>query len=172
MGQPSFPNNLQYRVERIEADLAELHRKRPRRNPNLRDMQDVNGWGAADGHALVYDTEFGRYKPVIQPPMVTFNMNGALTVSRFDDWVVPAACKLFLVKARITTTGSSTSTAVLKKGASTTIATYSFTSGNHAPTTYPALSTTLAEDDVLWVDVTAAGTSAAGLTLSVWAMAA
>lgn len=171
MSKPSFSADLKYELERLWASINELNRKRDRRPPNLRDLQDVNGHGALQGYQPFYDTTVGRYKMAIPPPMVTFNQNGALTVAGSDLFPVPANCKLFLVRARLKTAGSSTTTSVLKKNASTTVATFSFTSGNTTPTTTPSVSTTLVDGDYLWVDTTAAGSSAAGLVVAVWAMA-
>ena len=170
MGQPSFPADQKYEIERLWKAVGELNRKRPRRQPNLRDLQDVNGWGTLNGYIFTYDTATGRHRPVVPPPFVTFNRNGALAVAGFDKLRVPAPIKLFLGSGYLTTAGTATSTALLKKN-STTVATYTFTSGNNDPTSQPALSTSYAAGDTLWVDVTAAGTSAAGLVIAVWAMA-
>jgi hypothetical protein len=146
--------------------------RRPPTGPHLAGLEDVDQIvRPSHGYALVYDKPTGLFKAAIPPPMVTFNQTSVLTVSGSDEFTVPAACKLFLVRARLKTTGSTTTTAVLKKNASTTVATFSFTSGNHTPTSTPTVSTALVDGDYLWLDTTAAGTSAAGLVVSVWAMA-
>lgn len=171
MAQPSLPYDTKYEIERLWAAVREMNRKRDRRPPNVRDLQDVNGWGAATGYALMYDQTTGRYKPVIAPPTLRFNKNGALTVSSSDHDPMGGPGKLIKVKARLKTSGSSTTTAVLKEGA-TTVATFSFTSGNVLPTTTPTVAYSYDEDDYFWLDVTAAGTGAAGLVVEGWATAA
>lgn len=172
MGQPSFQNDMKWRVERIEAELQEIRRARPRRPPNLRDLQDINGWGAADGHSVFYDTEYGRYKVALAPPTLKFNQHGAVTVESSDHDPMGGAGKLILVKARLAVAGSSTTTALLKEG-STTVATVSFTSGNVLPSVTPStIAHSYAADDYWWLDITAAGTGAEGLVVSGWATAA
>ena len=97
-----------------------------------------------------------------------FNLNGTLSVSASDHLPIPTACRLVLVRGRLKTTGTSTTTAILKKNASTTLATFSFTSGNATPTTTPQVAVALVDGDYLWVDVTAAGTGAGGLVIALW----
>jgi hypothetical protein len=101
-----------------------------------------------------------------------FNLNGAISVSSSDHYPVPASCRLVLVRGLLKTSGSSTTTAILKKNAATTVATFSFTSGNTTPTTTPTVAVNLVDGDYLWLDVTGAGTGAAGLVVALWAMAA
>jgi hypothetical protein len=132
----------------------------------------------ADVKARLYELE-RRLRGLRNPRPVDFdyafppfNQTGALTVSGSDHYPVPASCKLVLVRGRLKTSGSTTTTAILKKNASTTLATFSFTSGNTTPTTTPTVSVDLVDGDYLWVDTTAAGTSAAGLVVALWAMAA
>lgn len=111
----------------------------------------------------------GDSRPVrIDFALPPFNRNGTLTVSSSDHLPIPTACKLVLVRGRLKTTGSSTTTAILKKNASTTLATFSFTSGNATPTTTPTVSVDLVDGDYLWLDITGAGTAAAGLVVSMW----
>lgn len=170
MGQPSFPNDPLWRLERLEAEVQELYRRRTRRPPNVRDLQDVNGWGALTGYALMYDQDTGRYKPVIAPPFLKFNVNGTLTVASTDHDPMGGAGRLIRVAARLKTAGSSTTTAVLKEG-STSVATFSFASGNTTPTTTPTVDHAFDESDYWWLDVTAAGTGAAGLVVAGWGTA-
>ena len=177
MGLPSFPHDTKYELERLWAKFAELDRRRPRRPANLRDLQDINGWGAADGHSVFYDTATGRYKVALAPPFLKFNLNGTLSVSASDEDPMGAAGKLILVAARLKTSGSTTTTAILKhttaNGATTTsVATFSFTSGNKTPTTTPTVGFGFVADDYWWVDVTAAGTDAGGLVVAGWGTAA
>lgn len=175
MAQPSFPNDLKYRLERIEAELNELHRKlHPKRQPNLRDLQDVNGWGADTAYILSYDTEFGRFRPMLAPPFLRFNLNGTLAVSASDHDPVGASGKLTQLEARLSTAGSSTTAAVLKHTDSdantVTVAVFSFASGSTTPTTTSVLPYSFY--DGYWTcEVTAAGTGAAGLVVNGWGTA-
>lgn len=172
MVQPSFQHDTKWRLERIEAELREIRRSRPRRPPNLRDLQDIDGWGAADGYAALYDTSIGRYKVALAPPTLRFNQHGAVTVESSDHDPMGGAGKLILVKGRLAVAGSSTTTALLKEGA-TTVATLSFTSGNVTPTITPTtVSHAYEADDYWWLDITAAGTGAEGLVVAGWATAA
>ena len=167
-----MPNSFEWRLERLEAAHAEQNRRRPRRPPNVRDLQDVTGYGALTGYGLIYDQDTGRYKPVLAPPTLRFNLNGSLSVSASDHDPMGGPGKLILVKARLKTAGSSTTTAVLKESA-TTVATFTFTSGNTTPSVSPSsVSHAFDEDDYWWLDVTAAGTGAAGLVVNGWATAA
>ena len=100
-----------------------------------------------------------------------FNLNGTLSVSASDHFPIPTSCQLTVVRARLKTAGSSTTTAVLKANASTTVAPFSFSSSSVTPSSNPTVANRLTVDDYLWLDVTAAGTSAAGLVLAVWAEA-
>lgn len=170
MGQPSFPANNDWRFERLEAQVQELFR-RGTTPPNVRNLNDVDGWGAATGYSLMYDQTTGRYKPVIAPPTLRFNLNGTLSVSSSDHDPTGGPGKLIKVKARLKTSGSSTTTALLKEG-STTVATFTFTSGNVLPSTTPTVSYSYDEDDYWWLDVTTAGAGAAGLVVEGWATAA
>jgi hypothetical protein len=118
-----------------------------------------------------------RTVALIAPPFLKFNLNGTLSVSASDEDPMGFAGKLILVAARLKTSGSSTTTAILKHttadGATTTsVATFSFTSGNETPTTTPSVGFSFLADDYWWVDVTAAGTGAAGLVVSGWGTAA
>lgn len=129
-----------------------------------------------DGHALMYDQLTGLWKPVLSPPIVTFNLTGSLTVSSSDEMPMGSAGRVIQTAPHLKTAGSSTTTALLKhttaNGATTTtLATYSFSSSSKTPSSYPSISFVFAQYDWLWVDVTAAGTGAAGLVLPVWATA-
>lgn len=170
MGQPSFGYDTKYQIERLWAAVDELNRKRPRRPPNFGDLQNVKSYGALNGYQPFYDQATGIYKMSVPPPMVTFNQNGAIAVAGSDHFPIPAPCKLFLVRALLKVAGSSTTTTILKKNA-TTVATFTFTSGNTTPTTTPEVATTCVDGDYLWEDTTAAGTGAEGLVVAVWAMA-
>ncbi len=172
MGQPSFPNNDRWRIERLEAAVTELYRRRPRTQPNLRDLNDINGWGAADGHVVMYDTTTGKYKPVLAPPTLAFNQTGTLTVSASDEAPMGSSGKLFLVQPRLKTTGSGTTTAVLKKNASTVVTTFTFASGSHTATWTALANTSFVAVDYFWLDTTAIGSGAAGLVVYAWAQAA
>lgn len=170
MAQPSLPYDIKYKIERLEAAVRELNRKRDRRPPNVRELQDVNGWGALNGYQLFYDAAIGKFKAAVPPPMVTFHLDGALSVRSSGEFPIPAPCTLFLTAGRLTTVGGSTSTALLKHN-TTTIGTFDFTSGNNGPTTTPTILVPCVAGDYLWVDVTAAGSSAEDLVIPVWAMA-
>lgn len=172
MGQASFPRDLKFWMERVEAELNELHRKlHPKRQPNLRDLQDVNGWGALTGYILAYDATTGRFKPMLAPPFLRFNLNGTLSVSSSDHDPVGGSGRLTLVRGRLKTAGSSTTTALLKAD-STTVATLTFTSGNATPSYSPTTVDHAFDNDTYWwVDLTAAGTSAAGLVINGWGTA-
>lgn len=167
----SLPQPHDHRIEQLESHVDQLYRRRPRQLPNLREHTDVVGYGQASGHALVYDATSSRWKPVLAPPTLRFNLNGAVAVSSSDEDVMASDGKVFLAKARLKTAGSSTTTAILKHGASATVATFTFGSGARVPASPPTVSKVFAEDDYFWVDVTAAGSGAEGLVINVWAMA-
>lgn len=176
MGQPSLEPNDRLLLLQLQDQVRDLYRRRPRQQPNVRDLQDVNGWGAANGHALMYDATVGRYRPALSPPLLKFNQNGTLTVSSSDEDVMGGSGKLILVAARLKTTGSSTTTAILKHttadGATTTsLATFTFASGSHTPTTTPPVAHRFVAGDYFWVDTTAAGTGAGGLVVNGWGTA-
>lgn len=80
MPQPSFGYDTKYEIERLWAAVRELNRKRSRRPPNLRDLQDVNGWGAEDGSLLKYSTSIGRWKPA--PPTTSTGFRAARTIDQ------------------------------------------------------------------------------------------
>lgn len=131
---------------------------------------------AAAGHALMYDTVSGLWKAVLAPAAVTFNINGALSVVSTDRMPMGSAGRVCQAAALLTTAGSSTTTAILKHttandATTTTLATFSFSSSSKTPSSYPTISFVFAQYDKLWVDVTAAGTGAAGLVVPVWATA-
>lgn len=171
MGQPSFPNDPLWRLERLEAEVQELYRRRTRRPPNVRDLQDVNGWGALTGYTLLYDQATGRYKPLIAPPTLRWNQHGAVTVESSDHDPMGGAGRLIKVKGRLTTAGSSTTTALIKEG-STTVATLTWGSGATTATVSPSsVNHAYSEDDYFWLDITAAGTGADGLVVVGWAAA-
>lgn len=106
----------------------------------------------------------------IPPPTLRFNLNGPITVSSSDHDPMGYGGRLHRVAARLTVVGTSTTTALLKRG-STTVATFSFTSGNALPTTVPEVNDRFSPGDYYWTDVTAAGTAAEGLVLTGWASA-
>lgn len=171
MPKPSFGYDTKYEIERLWAAVDELNRKRDRRPPNLRDLQDVNGYGAATGHVLAYDATLGRFRPMLAPPFLRFNLNGTLSVSASDHDPVGGNGRLTLVRGRLKTSGSSTTTALLKVN-STTVCTLTFTSGNVTPSYSPTtVSHAFDNDDYWWLDVTAAGTGAAGLVVNGWGTA-
>lgn len=171
MGQPSLPYDTKYEIERLWAAVREMNRKRDRRPPNVRDLQDVNGWGAATGYALVYDQTTGRYKPLIAPPTLRWNQHGAVTVESSDYDPMGGSGRLVKVKGRLTTAGSSTTTALIKEGA-TTVATLTWVSGATTATVTPSVvNHAYEENDYFWLDITAAGTSADGLVVVGWATA-
>lgn len=174
MGQPSFSPDDRSQLQWCVEQLRELNRKRPRRGQNIGDLQNVRGYGALSGHALMYDQLTGQWKPVLSPPVVTFNINGPLTVVATDEMPMGSAGRVIQAAARLKTSGSTTTTAILKHttGATTsTLGTFTFTSGNKNPSSYPTISFVFAQYDVLWLDVTAAGTGAGGLVVPVWTTA-
>lgn len=167
----SFQPNLVEQVNALERAVAELQRKRPRNLPRLGDLRDVNGWGAATGYVLAYDATVGRFRPMLAPPFLRFNLNGAISVSSSDHDPVGATGRLTAVRGRLTTSGSSTTTAVLKCN-STTVCTLTFTSGNVLPSYSPTtVNHAFDGDDYWWLDVTAAGTGAEGLVVNGWGTA-
>jgi hypothetical protein len=112
----------------------------------------------------------------LPPPFLKFNLNGAVSVSVSDEDPMGAAGKLILVAARLKTAGSTTTTAVLKHttadGVTTSsVATFSFTSGNKTSTTTPSVGFSFVAGDYWWVDVTAAGADAEGLVVAGWGTA-
>lgn len=171
MGQASFEKNDKWRIERLEAQVQELYRRRARRSPNVRDLQDVNGWGALTGYALVYDQDTGRYKPLIAPPTLRWNQHGAVAVESSDHDPMGGPGRLVKVKGKLKVAGSSTTTAIIKEGA-TTVATLTWGSGATTATVTPStVNHAYDEDDYFWLDITAAGTSANGLVVVGWATA-
>lgn len=167
----SFQPNLVEDVEWLKRQVAELNRKRDRNQPRLGDLRDVNGWGAQVGYVLAYDPLVGRYRPMLAPPFLRFHSEGAIAVESSAHDPVGASGRLTLVRGRLTTAGSSTTTAVLKCN-STTVCTLTFASSAVVPTYSPStVSHAFDSDDYWWLDVTAAGTGAEDLVVNAWATA-
>lgn len=171
MSQPSFLRNDRFEVEQLARRVTRLERLQAS-TQNIGDLGDVVGWGASDGHVHAYDTTTGTFKPMLAPPFLKFNLNGTLSVSASDQDPVAGAGKIVTVNARLATAGSSTTTAVLKKNASTVITTFTFASSSNTATWTALANTTFAANDYFWIDLTAAGTGAKGLVIAVWATAA
>lgn len=166
---PSFEPNLYEDVQALKREVAELHRKRDRNLPRLGDLRDVNGWGAQTGYVLAYDQTIGRFKPMLAPPFLKFSTVGddvPVVESGHDPVAAPG--RLTLVKARLATAGSSTTTALLKHNGSTVV-TVTFTSGNVTPSLSPTTVDYAFDADDYWsLDITAAGTAASGLVVAGW----
>lgn len=171
MSQPSFLRNDRFELEQLARRVAQLERLQAS-TQNIGDLGDVVGWGAADGHAHMYDTTTGTFKPMLAPPYVTFNMTGSLSVAGLDRFPNASTGRICTVAGILTTAGSSTTTAVLKKNAATVVTTFTFTSSSQTPTFTALANASFIASDYLWLDVTAAGTGAAGLVVNVWATAA
>lgn len=168
---PSFEPNLYEDVQALKRAVAELNRKRERDAPRLGDLRDVNGWGASAGHVMAYDAAVGRFKPMLAPPFLRFDAFGPIEVRSSDHDPAGAAGRLVLVRGRLTTSGSSTTTALLKCE-STTVCTLTFTSGNVLPTYSPTtVNHAFDADAYWWLDITAAGTGAEGLVVNGWGTA-
>lgn len=168
---PSFEPNLYEDVQTLKRQIAELHRKRDRNQPRLGDLRDVNGWGAQTGYVLAYDATVGRFKPMLAPPFLRFNQHGAVTVEDSDNDPVGGPGRLTLVRGRLATAGSSTTTVLLKLNGST-IVTMTFTSGNVTPTYSPSTVSQTFDGNAYWsLSITAAGTGAEGLVVNGWATA-
>lgn len=157
------------RITGLEREVGRLWRAmRTPRRARIGDSDDVQAFGAADGFAHVFDRDTGLWKPVIPPPMVTFYWNTP-AVEAGKSFGIPADCKLFLWSLTLDTAGSSTTTVQLRKKTATTITTDSLVSSD----TYEqeALGYALAQGDRIFPEITAVGTGALGLTVSVWAKA-
>lgn len=165
----SVPQDLPERVRQLERRLAEQEKRDPGNDHHLRDHIDGEMWSASDGHASLYDSDTGLWKNVIPPPMITFNMPGALALLESDVFWVPADCKIFLWSVGLKTTGSSTSTIDLVKHPSTVIDSLSLGSGDSYENA--AIGYALSAGDGLFVETTALGTGAEGAVVSVWAKA-
>lgn len=158
--------------ERID-DRVRLHPPAQR----MGDADDVDPIARpSDGHALMYDQLTGLWKPVLAPPLVTFHQFGAVEVRSSGLFQCGSAGRVVQANGNLKVDGSSTTTALLKhttaNGATTTtLGTFTFTSGNTQPTSVPTISFVFAADDFLWLDVTAAGSGAEDLVINVWASA-
>ena len=167
---PRVPINRAH--ERID-DRVRLHTP----NHRMGDADDVDTTlRPLNGHALMYDQLTGQWKPVLSPPLVTFHGLGAFEVAESGRFPCGSDGRVIQAAAVLTTAGSSTTTADLNHTTSdgattTTLATYTFASGNLAPNSYPDISFVFAQYDWLWLDITAAGTGAEELVVPVWATA-